>query len=229
MEFNAATLIAIGQIIWIDLLLSGDNAVVIALACRSLPENQRRLGILLGAGAAVGLRILFALVITELLAIPFLQALGGVLLFWIAVKLVTGEEEEDRNIKASDRLWGAVRTIAMADAVMSLDNVVAISAAAHGNVWLFVFGLLLSVPLIVFGSTLVMGLIARFPIFVWAGAALLGWIAGEMLARDTALLDLVGYHPTGMAHYAFAAAGALFVVALGYFLKTRASQKPRAS
>jgi YjbE family integral membrane protein len=228
MEWNAATLVAIGQIIWIDLLLSGDNAVVIALACRQLPANQRRLGILLGAGAAVGLRILFALVITELLAIPFLQALGGVLLFWIAVKLITGEEEENRNIKASDRLWGAVRTIAMADAVMSLDNVVAISAAAHGNVWLFIFGLLLSVPLIVFGSTLVMGLISRFPVFVWAGAALLGWIAGEMLARDTALLDLVGYHPTGAMHYVFTASGALFVVCLGYFLKTKSSQKPSA-
>ncbi len=229
MEWNAATLAAIGQIIWIDLLLSGDNAVVIALACRSLPENQRRIGIFLGAGAAVGLRILFALVITQLLAIPFLQAVGGVLLFWIAVKLVKGEEEEERNIKASDRLWGAVRTIAMADAVMSLDNVVAISAAAHGNEYLFIFGLLLSVPLIVFGSTLVMGLIARFPIFVWAGAALLGWIAGEMLARDTALLDIIGYHPTGMAHYVFAAAGALFVLALGYFLKKRTSQEPHAS
>jgi YjbE family integral membrane protein len=228
MEWNAATFAAIGQIIWIDLLLSGDNAVVIALACRSLPDNQRRLGILLGAGAAVGLRILFALVITQILAIPFLQALGGVLLFWIAIKLVRGEEEEERKIKASDQLWGAVRTIAMADAVMSLDNVVAISAAAQGNVMLFIFGLLLSVPLIVFGSTLLMGLLSKFPIFVWAGAALLGWIAGEMLARDTALLDLFGYHPTDAAEYAFAAVGALFVLVTGYFLKTRADGEAKA-
>ncbi len=228
MEFNAATMLSIGQIIWIDLLLSGDNAVVIALACRSLPDNQRRIGIFLGASAAVILRILFALVITQLLAIPFLQALGAVLLLWIAIKLVSGEEEEEKSIKAADKLWAAVGTIAMADAVMSLDNVVAISAASHGNAWLFIFGLLLSVPLIIFGSTLVMGLISRFPIFVWAGAALLGWISGEMLAHDKALLDLVGYHPSGAAVYGFALTGAIFVVGLGYFLKMRASQAGHA-
>jgi YjbE family integral membrane protein len=221
MEFNAATLLSIGQIIWIDLLLSGDNAVVIALACRSLPDQQRKLGIFLGAGAAVGLRIAFALVITELLAIPFLQALGGVLLFWIAVKLVKGEEEEEKNIKASDKLWAAVGTIAMADAVMSLDNVVAISAAADGHVELFIFGLLLSVPLIIFGSTLVMGLIERFPIFVWAGAALLGWIAGEMLVRDVALMKAIGVTPTHSMEYVSAALGAAIVVAAGYALKKR--------
>ena len=141
MDFNTATLLAIGQIIWIDLLLSGDNAVVIALACRSLPDKQRKIGIFLGATAAVVLRILFALVISQLLAIPFLTALGGLLLFYIAIKLITGEEEE-KEVKASDRLWAAVGTIAMADAVMSLDNVVAISAASHGNAWLFIFGLL---------------------------------------------------------------------------------------
>ena len=228
MEFNAATMLAIGQIIWIDLLLSGDNAVVIALACRSLPDKQRKTGIFLGASAAVILRIAFALVITQLLAIPFLQALGGVLLFWIAVKLIRGEEEEEKNIKASDKLWAAVGTIAMADAVMSLDNVVAISAAADGHAELFIFGLLLSVPLIIFGSTLVMGLIERFPIFVWAGAALLGWIAGEMLVRDKALMALIGVTPTHAMEYAAAAIGAAVVVAIGYFLKKRASQEPHA-
>ena len=221
MEFNAATLLAIGQIIWIDLLLSGDNAVVIALACRSLPDNQRKIGIFLGATAAVVLRILFALVISQLLAIPFLTALGGLLLFYIAIKLITGEEEE-KEVKASDRLWAAVGTIAMADAVMSLDNVVAISAASHGNAWLFIFGLLLSVPLIIFGSTLVMGLISRFPIFVWAGAALLGWIAGEMLAHDTALLNKIGITLSTSMAYGVAAAGAVIVVATGYLLKRRA-------
>jgi YjbE family integral membrane protein len=219
MEFNAATLLAIGQIIWIDLLLSGDNAVVIALACRSLPDEQRRIGIFLGASAAVILRIAFALVITQLLAIPFLQALGGVLLFWIAVKLIKGEEEEERSIKASDKLWAAVGTVAMADAVMSLDNVVAISAAADGNVWLFIFGLLLSVPLIIFGSTLVMGLIEKYPVFVWAGAALLGWIAGEMLVRDVALMKAIGATPTHAMEYAAAAIGAAV-----YALKKRSGQ-----
>jgi YjbE family integral membrane protein len=224
MEFNAATLLSIGQIIWIDLLLSGDNAVVIALACRSLPDQQRKTGIFLGASAAVILRIAFALVITQLLAIPFLQALGGVLLFWIAVRLVKGEEEEEKNIKASDKLWAAVGTIAMADAVMSLDNVVAISAAADGNAWLFIFGLLLSVPLIVFGSTLVMGLIERFPIFVWAGAALLGWIAGEMLVRDVALMKAIGVTPTHAMEYGAAAVGAAIVLVAGYALKKRGGQ-----
>jgi YjbE family integral membrane protein len=228
MEFNAATLLSIGQIIWIDLLLSGDNAVVIALACRSLPDEQRKIGIFLGASAAVILRIAFALVITQLLAIPFLQALGGVLLFWIAVKLIKGEEEEEKNIKASDKLWAAVGTIAMADAVMSLDNVVAISAAADGHVELFIFGLLLSVPLIIFGSTLVMGLIERYPVFVWAGAALLGWIAGEMLVRDAALMNVIGVTPTHAMEYGAAAIGAAIVVAAGYFLKKRASQEPNA-
>ena len=229
MEFNAATLLSIGQIIWIDLLLSGDNAVVIALACRSLPENQRKTGIFLGASAAVVLRILFALVISQLLAIPFLQALGGVLLFWIAIKLIIGEDDAETNIKASDKLWAAVGTIAMADAVMSLDNVVAISAAADGHVWLFVFGLLLSVPLIIFGSTLVMGLIEKFPVFVWAGAALLGWIAGEMLVRDVALMRSIGVTPTHSLEYAAAALGAAIVVTTGYFLRKRSSQNTPAS
>lgn len=223
MEFNSATMLAIGQIIWIDLLLSGDNAVVIALACRSLPDHQRKIGIFLGASAAVILRILFALVITQLLAIPFLQALGGILLFWIAIKLVVGEEGEEKNIKASDKLWAAVWTIAMADAVMSLDNVVAISAAADGHAELFIFGLLLSVPLIIFGSTLVMGLIERFPLFVWAGAALLGWIAGEMLVRDVALMKIIGVIPTHTLEYVAAALGAAFVLTIGFLLKKRAS------
>ena len=228
MDFNTATLLSIGQIIWIDLLLSGDNAVVIALACRSLPDNQRRTGIFLGASAAVILRILFALVISQLLAIPFLQVLGGLLLFWIAIKLVIGEEGEEKEIKASDKLWAAVGTIAMADAVMSLDNVVAISAAADGHAELFIFGLLLSVPLIIFGSTLVMGLIEKFPIFVWAGAALLGWIAGEMLVRDVALMKFVGVTPTHAMEYAAATMGAVFVLATGYFLKRYARQAARA-
>ncbi len=223
MEFNSATMLAIGQIIWIDLLLSGDNAVVIALACRSLPDHQRKIGIFLGASAAVILRILFALVITQLLAIPFLQALGGILLFWIAIKLVVGEEGEEKNIKASDKLWAAVWTIAMADAVMSLDNVVAISAAADGHAELFIFGLLLSVPLIIFGSTLVMGLIERFPLFVWAGAALLGWIAGEMLVRDVALMKIIGVIPTHTLEYVAAALGAALVLTIGFLLKKRAS------
>jgi YjbE family integral membrane protein len=221
MEFSPTYILAISQIIWIDLLLSGDNAVVIALACRSLPEKQRRIGILLGAGAAVGLRIAFAFVITQILGIPFLKALGGVLLIWIAIKLIMGENKEEKEIPASDRLWKAVGTIAMADAVMSLDNVVAIAAIAREDYSLFVFGLLLSIPLIVIGASLISSIIARFPIFVWAGAALLGWIAGEMIISDTAAFAHLGLDVPHQFHYVAATFGVVLVVAAGYFLKPK--------
>lgn len=224
MEFSAAYMLAIGQIIWIDLLLSGDNAVVIALACRSLPDKQRRWGILLGAGAAIGLRILFALVISQIMQIPLLMTVGGVLLFWIAVKLLKGEEESESNIPASEKLWQAVRTVAMADAVMSLDNVVAISAASHGDPWLFIFGLALSIPLIIMGANLITGLIQRFPAFVWAGAALLGWIAGEMIVKDPVLHGL-GLPSGTAAHYGAAVAGAVLVLVLGWWLQRRHAAK----
>ena len=231
--------VALLQIIWIDILLSGDNAVVIALACRSLPEKQRRTGILLGAGAAVALRILFALIITYLLAVPYLRIFGGVLLFWIAVKLITGENEDHHDIEASDSLWRAVRTIAIADAVMSLDNVVAIAAAARGHPELFIFGLLLTIPLIIAGSTLITALIQRFPIFVWAGAALLGWIAAEMIVTDPAVLGYFsgdpglvqpdatqpsGLKPSGPLHYGAAVVGALIVVVVGFLLARNAGR-----
>jgi YjbE family integral membrane protein len=224
------------QIIWIDLLLSGDNAVVIALACRGLPERQRKMGILLGAGAAVGLRILFALIITYLLAIPFLKLVGGLLLFWIAIKLATDTGGEDHeNIEATDNLWRAVKTVAIADAVMSLDNVLAIAAASHGNVWLFVFGLALTVPLIIAGSGLVLAMIERFPIVVWAGAALLGWIAGDMLVNDpwvlrqlatwssdfvtTAADPAIGLKAGPWPHYVAAIGGAVLVLVAGLVLR----------
>ena len=231
------------QIIWIDLLLSGDNAVVIALACRSLPENQRRLGILLGAGTAVGLRIVFPVIVSYILAVPFLKVVGGLLLIWIALKLVSNEEADSHAVEESTSLWKAVRTIAIADAVMSFDNVVAIVGASHGNNWLFVFGLLLSIPLIVFGSTLIMTLIEKYPLFVWAGAALLGWIAGEMILGDPIVLTTLQERaahlvqpfpgdPTGlnlravpMLHYAAAAVGAAVVLALGLALSRRAKRQ----
>jgi YjbE family integral membrane protein len=236
------------QIIWIDLLLSGDNAVVIALACRSLPEKQRKIGMILGAGTAIGLRIIFAMMITFLLAIPYLKLVGGLLLLWIGVKLAMGEDEEGHAVESSDNLWKAVRTIAIADAVMSLDNVVAIAAAAGGNVWLFVFGLLLSIPLIVFGSQLLTKLIDRYPIIIWLGAALLGWIAGAMMVDDNVIIAMLkGWNPAyaimesqsdghggskmvevpaKFIHYGAALMGAVFVVALGYFLR---GQKPRVA
>jgi YjbE family integral membrane protein len=221
MEILLGSSLAILQIIWIDLLLSGDNAVVIALACRSLPPHQRKIGMLLGAGAAVGLRIIFAFIITQLLAVPFLKVVGGVLLFWIAVKLARGEDEGVHEIDAADSLWRAVRTIAIADAAMSLDNVIAIAAVARGEAWLFIFGLALSIPLIIAGSALVMGIITRFPIFVWAGAALLGWIAGEMIISDPWIVSQVG-HDAHMLEWAAATICAVGVAGIAFILKRRA-------
>lgn len=233
--------VALLQIIWIDLLLSGDNAVVIALACRSLPEKQRKWGILLGAGAAVGLRILFALAVSYLLGVPLLKVVGALLLFWIAIKLVLDEGGEGHHVESADSLWKAVRTIAIADAVMSLDNVVAIAAAARGHAELFIFGLLLTIPLIVFGSQLILKLISRFPVLIWFGAALLGWIAGEMLVSDKVVLetmqgfagglveevadpeDPVGLKPAALPHYLAAVIGAIFVVSFGWITKSRRS------
>ena len=223
MEILFGHSLAILQIIWIDLLLSGDNAVVIALACRSLPANQRKMGMLLGAGAAVGLRIIFALVITQLLAVPFLKVVGGLLLFWIAVKLARGEDEQVHEIEAADGLWRAVRTIAIADAAMSLDNVIAIAAVADGNAWLFIFGLLLSIPLIIAGSAMVMGIITRFPIFVWAGAALLGWIAGAMIISDPWIVSRIGTDAHTL-EWAAAAICAVGVAATAFVLRRRAGE-----
>ncbi|KRE23934.1 hypothetical protein ASE66_01285 [Bosea sp. Root483D1] len=233
------------QIIWIDLLLSGDNAVVIALAVRSLPEKQRKVGIWLGAGAAVGLRIIFAVVVTYLLAVPFLKVVGALLLFWIAIKLAKGEEEAHSDVAASDNLWKAVRTIAIADAVMSLDNVLAIAAAARGHFELFIFGLLLTIPLIIFGARMLSTVLERFPILIWLGAALLGWIAGEMLLSDMAVLQWlqanmpnwvvstpvsdvnpIGLLPAKTPFYTAAVLGALVVVVAGYLLKKKPVDQP---
>jgi YjbE family integral membrane protein len=241
MDFASSTFwTSLLQIIWIDLLLSGDNAVVIALAVRSLPEKQRKVGIWLGAGAAVGLRIIFAVVVSYLLNIPFLKVVGALLLFWIAIKLAKGEEEAHGDIAASDNLWKAVRTIAIADAVMSLDNVLAIAAAARGHFELFVFGLLLTIPLIIFGARLLSSVLERFPILIWLGAALLGWIAGEMLLSDMAVMQWLQVHmpnwvqsvpvsdtnpagllPAKVPFYTAAVLGAAFVCIMGYALKKK--------
>ena len=242
MDFSSPIFwVALLQIIWIDLLLSGDNAIVIALACRSLPENRRKVGIWLGASAAVGLRILFALAVSYLLGVPLLKVVGALLLFWIAIKLVLDEGGEGHHVEGADSLWKAVRTIAIADAVMSLDNVVAIAAAARGHAELFIFGLLLTIPLIVFGSQIILKLISRFPILIWFGAALLGWIAGEMLVSDKFALeamqsfspglveevadpeDPVGLKPAALPHYLAAVIGAIFVVGFGLITKNRRS------
>lgn len=174
------------QIILVNIILSGDNALVIALACRNLEKRHQKPAILIGSAGAIVLRIIFVLVIDMLLQIGYLKLIGGLLLLWIGVKLVQGEEEGEDGVKAAGSLWGAIRTIIVADAVMSLDNAIAIAAAAHGNTTLIVLGLIISIPLIIFGATLIMLLLNRFPIIVIAGGALLGYIAGEVLATDPA-------------------------------------------
>jgi len=176
--------VALGKIIWINILLSGDNAIVIALACRGLPASKRQMGIILGAGAAILLRIIFTIGINYVLAFPYLKLIGGILLLWVAYKLLVTEEADENSVAASAGLWEAVKTIAVADVVMSLDNVLAIAAAAKGNNFLIVLGLVISIPLIIGGATILTSILQRFPILVWAGAALLGWIAGELIATE---------------------------------------------
>jgi YjbE family integral membrane protein len=222
MEDLASQLLKILQIIWINIVLSGDNAVVIALACRGLPGRRRRMGMVLGAGVAVLLRIIFTLLVAALFSTPFLKIAGGLLLLWIAVKLlVEDEDDQEGKIGETDRLWHAVRTIAIADAVMSLDNVLAIAAVAQGSWFLLVLGLAISIPLIVAGAALIMALLSRFPIFVWLGAGLLGWVAGEMLITDPWLDAQLGPTLAHRLELPAAALGALLVIGFGYLLKRK--------
>jgi YjbE family integral membrane protein len=227
MDVLGSPLLKIIEIVWVNIVLSGDNAVVIAMACRGLPADKRRLGLLLGAGVAVLLRVVFTVVIATLLATPFLKIAGSLLLFWIAVQLVTEDDGEERAIRQTDRLWRAVRTVAVADAVMSLDNVLAIAAIAKDSTALLILGLAISIPLIVAGAGLIMALLDRFPIFVWAGAALLGWIAGDMLVSDPWLVGRLGEDLSQRLEIPAAVVGAALVLAAGYLLKQRASRPER--
>jgi YjbE family integral membrane protein len=187
--------LAVGQIIMIDILLGGDNAVVIALACRKLPARQRLLGILWGTGGAIVLRVVLIFFALSLLAIPFLKLIGALLLVWIGIKLLLPEEDDRHDrLQGSERLWAAVKTVIVADFVMSLDNVIAIAGSAEGaggdhKMTLVIFGLLVSIPIIVWGSQLVVRLMDRFPIVITLGGMLLGWIAGEMAMSDPALVS----------------------------------------
>jgi YjbE family integral membrane protein len=224
--------VAVSQIIGVNIILSGDNAVVIALACRMLPSRQRFWGMILGAGVAVLLRVLFTLVVSEAMGYPFLKLVGGILLLWVAVKLVVPEEDHgEGKIQAAENLWRAVRIVAIADIVMSLDNVIAIAAsaevaaarvdlahAASIKAVLIIFGLATSVPLIVAGSALLMKLLDRYPVLVWAGAGVLGWVAGEIMIKDNAIVNWLGIATADRLHLWAAAAGAVFVLGLGYIL-----------
>jgi YjbE family integral membrane protein len=180
--------VALGKIMWINILLSGDNALVIAMACRGLAPRQRFWGMVLGAGVAVLLRIIFTFIVVTLMALPYLKLVGGLALLWIAAKLLVPEhQDEEGGVDAASHLWAAVRIVAIADIVMSLDNVIAVAAAANGSIPLLVLGLAISVPLIVAGAALIMAVLTRLPILVWLGAALLGWIAGDVIATDPAI------------------------------------------
>ena len=219
--------VAVGQIILIDILLGGDNAVVIALACRKLPEAQRTQGILWGTVGAIVLRVILIAFALTLLQVPFLKLVGGALLIWIGVKLLAPDDEDEHgNIEGSDKLLGAVKTVIVADLVMSIDNVIAIAGAAQGageehQLALVIFGLLVSIPIIVWGSQLVLKLMDRFPFIITLGGMLLGWIAGTMSHSDPAVVD---YLPQDKSwHYMAGVLGALLVLALGTVLKGRSA------
>ena len=217
--------ISVLQIIAIDILLGGDNAVVIALACRKLPLEQRNRAIVWGVVGAIGLRVALIFIALQLLLLPFLQIVGALMLAWIGIKL-QHDEEDDHEIEGASDLLGAIRTIVVADAVMSLDNVIAVSGAAKGNLWMVTFGILISIPIIVWGSKLVLMLMEKFPIVVTLGAALLGWIAGSMLVSDVALASYVRSAPNWLS-YASGAIGAILVVAGGraYSLISRSNSQ----
>jgi len=219
--------IALAQIIGINIVLSGDNAVVIALAARSLPPRQQKQAVLWGSGAAVAMRIILTVVAVELLKLPWLKLVGAVLLLWIATKLLLPETEGHGAGKETTGMASAVRTILIADLVMSLDNVIAVAAAAKGSLLLLVIGLAISIPLVVFASTLLLGVMERFPVIITLGAALLGWVAGEMLIGDPVVKDWIEAN-AGWLHYAAPAAGAVSVVAIGKALARRREAAPAA-
>lgn len=220
--FSSDFLIAIAQIVIIDILLGGDNAVIIALACRNLPDAQRKQGIFWGVAGAIGLRVTMIFFAMQVLAVPWLKFVGGLLLFWIGIKLLQPEEDARGDVTASTTLAGAIKTIVVADAVMSLDNVIAVAGAANGSMTLVVFGILISIPVVVWGSQLVLTLMDRYPVVITAGGALLGWVGGGMLVADPALpaglVDGIPY-----AKHLAAAAGALMVVAIGKLTAARAT------
>ena len=222
---NAVFWVALGKIVWVNVLLSGDNAVVIALAARSLPAAQRNKAIFVGSAAAIALRVVLTVFAVQLLQFPFLKIVGALLLFWIGVQLLVPEDEQEDSGKSSGHLWAAVRTILIADLVMSVDNVLAVAAAAdsgppESRLLLLIIGLGLSIPLIIFGSQLLMGVMERYPVIITLGAALLGFVAGEMLVSDHAVETF--FYSAGRASTTLIElGGAVGVVVLGTSLARR--------
>ncbi len=217
--------VAVGQIIMIDILLGGDNAVVIALACRQLPPTQRMKGIVWGTAGAIVLRVILIAFALALLEVPYLKFVGALLLIWIGVKLLAPDEDNDHgNIQSSDKLWIAVRTVIVADLVMSIDNVIAIAGAAQTageqhELLLVIFGLLVSIPIIVWGSQMVLKLMDRFPLIITFGGMLLGWIAGTMAHTDPALTSWLPRERVW--HYGLGVAGAVLVLVIGKIVQAR--------
>ena len=225
MSFDAAFWTALGQIIGVNIILSGDNAVVIALACRNLPDRFRNKAIVAGSAGAIVLRVIFSIFVVELMTLPYLKLIGGALLLWIGVKLIVPEEEDGDGIQGASNLWGAIRTVIIADAVMSLDNVIAIAAAARGDFVLLVIGLAVSIPLIIVGSQLILKILVRFPILVIGGGGLLGWIAGEVVVTDPALQPWVDANAAWLHTWA-KPIGAAAVAAVGKALALRRPELP---
>jgi YjbE family integral membrane protein len=227
--------LALAEIIWVNILLSGDNAVVIALAARSLPAGQQKRAIVIGSGAAIGMRIVLTLVAAQMLTLPWLKLVGAILLVYIGVSLLLQDDESEAPGKTASGMLAAIRTILIADLVMSLDNVIAVAAAAKDNTVLLITGLAISIPLVIFGSTLLLKVIERFPVLVWLGAALLGFIAGELLVEDPALTMQVGSLEATihLSHHNMALicgiAGALLVVAIGKGLNLRQQRAQQAA
>jgi YjbE family integral membrane protein len=215
----AAFWFAVLQIIFVNVLLSGDNAIVIAMACRGLPPHQRRWGLVIGAGIAVLLLILFSTIVARLMLLPYLKLIGGAVLMYIAAKLLVPEAADRNEVEAAAHLWRAIGVVVAADIIMSLDNIIAVAAAAKGDFLLIAISLTISIPVIVAGAALIMALLDRFPILIWAGAALLGWIAGETIASDPALSRHLtasfGEIFARQVEFAAAGAGAAFVIAAG--------------
>jgi YjbE family integral membrane protein len=215
-------LVALGEIIWVNALLSGDNALVIALACRNLHGRQRWIGMGLGAALAVVLRIIFTIFIVELLRIPFLKIGAGLVLLWIAIKLIADTHDNDENsVEAGETLFYAVRSVVIADVAMSIDNVLAISAIATGNITLLIIGVAISIPFVVAGASLIMNILAKFPILIWAGGALLGWVSGTMIAEEPDVEAALASVPQG--DVVLGSACALLVLAVAWAMKKRRS------
>ena len=234
--------LGLGAIIWVNIILSGDNAVVIALAARSLPAHQQKQAVIWGAAAAVVLRIVLTIVAVELLKLSYLKLIGGALLLWIAVKLLVPEDDGGDGIKSSSNLLAAIKTILIADLVMSLDNVIAVAAVAKGSIVLLVLGMLISSPLVVFGATMLMKLMETYPVIITVGAALIGYVAGEMLVTDPVVVEWFRAHAHWMIDFEILSvfgrkfelsvaglAGAVLVVAVGKWLGSRGSSDVGAS